>query len=139
MEAWALVSNAIRNSTYNSVDEYAKLPPVVQKAVGLPDQLRIWAMDENYNEEVVMSQFQRSYRSELKRQEEFQKLPSDVQRLIQNTSENSYKAQIQEKRDFAIKSSLEDKNTLKIENKSVGVPKHIEERLKEMRCGNGIQ
>ena len=33
MEAWALVSKAIRNSAYNSVEEYAKLPPVVQKAV----------------------------------------------------------------------------------------------------------
>lgn len=133
MEAWALVSKAIRNSGYNSVEEYAKLPPVVQKSVGLPDQLRIWAVDENYNEEVVMSQFQRCYRSELKRQEEFQKMPSDVQRIIQNTCETSPKAQIQEKRDFLIKSSLEDKNTLKIENKSIGVSKHIEEKLEEMR------
>ena len=41
MEAWALVSKAIRNSTYNSVEEFAKLPPLVQKSVGLPDQLRI--------------------------------------------------------------------------------------------------
>ena len=47
MEAWSLVSRAIRNSTYNSVEEFAKLPPMVQKAVGLPDQLRTWAMDEN--------------------------------------------------------------------------------------------
>lgn len=133
MEAWALVSKAIRNGTYNSVKEYAKLPQAVQKAVGLPDQLRIWAMDENYNEEVVMSQFQRCYRSELKRQEEFQKMPSDVQRIIQNTCETSPKAQIQEKRDFLIKSSLEDKNTLKIENKSIGVSKHIWEKLEEMR------
>lgn len=133
MEAWALVSKAIRNSGYNSVEEYSKLPLVVQKAVGLPDQLRIWAMDEHYNEEVVMSQFQRCYRSELKRQEEFQKLPRDVQRLIQNTAENSYRTQIQEKRDFSIKSSSEDKNTLKIENKSVGVPKRIEEKLRKMK------
>lgn len=138
MEAWALVSKAIRNSGYNSESEYAKLPPIVQNAVGMPSQLRQWALDENYNEEVVMSQFMRTYRTEIARKTEFQKLPSEAQRLIQNTSENSYKAQIQEKRDFAIKSSLEDKNTLKIENKRVGVPKHIEERLEEMRRGNGF-
>lgn len=140
MEAWVLVSKAIRNSSYNSVDEYAKLPPAVQKAVGLPDQLRIWAIDENYNEEVVMSQFQRCYRTELKRQEEIQKLPSEVQRLIQNTSKNSHKAQIQEKRNFVIKSSLKDRNALKIENKSVGVPmpEWAKEKMKEMRCENEI-
>ena len=38
MEAWSLVSNAIRNSGYNSVEEFAKLPPLVQKSVGLPSQ-----------------------------------------------------------------------------------------------------
>ena len=27
MEAWAIVSKAIRNSAYNSVEEFAKLPP----------------------------------------------------------------------------------------------------------------
>lgn len=122
MEAWALVSKAIRNSGYNSESEYAKLPPVVKSAVGMPSQLRQWALDENYNEEVVMSQFMRTYRAEVARKTEFQKLPSEVQRLIQNTSENSHKAQIQKKRELAIKTSLEDKNTLKIENKSFGVP-----------------
>lgn len=134
MEAWSLVSKAIRNSSYNSESEYAKLPPVVQNAVGMPSQLRQWALDESYNEEVVMSQFQRCYRTELKRQEEFQKLPSDVRMLIQNNSKNSHKAQIQEKRCLAIKSSLEDKNTLKIENKDVRVPmpKHIKEKIKRM-------
>lgn len=135
MEAWSLVSKAIRNSSYNSESEYAKLPPVVQSAVGMPSQLRQWALDEGYNEEVVMSQFQRCYRTELKRQEEFQKLPSDVRMLIQNNSRNSHKAQIKDKRCSAIKSSLEDRNTLRIENKEVGVPmpEHIKEKIKGMR------
>lgn len=138
MEAWALVSKAIRNSGYNSESEYAKLPPIVQNAVGMPSQLRQWALDETYNEEVAMSQFMRTYRTEVTRQAEFQKLPSEVQRLIRNTSVSSPKAQIQEERDLAIKSSLEDKNTLKIENKSVEVPKYIEEMLEEMRYKNGF-
>lgn len=130
MEAWALVSKAIRNSGYNSESEYAKLPVIVQTAVGMPSQLRQWALDENYNEEVVMSQFIRTYRTEVARGSEFQRLPNEARALIQNAARSSCKAQIQAKRDFAIKSSLEDKGTLKIENKSVGMSKQIEERLK---------
>lgn len=138
MEAWALVSKAIRNSGYNSVEEYAKLPPVVQKAVGLPDQLRQWALTEELNKEVVMSKFMRCYQTELKRQKEFEKLPSEVQALIQNALKNSHKAQIQEKRDLAIKSSLEGKNPLKIENKDVkmSMPDWAKEKMEEMRCEN---
>lgn len=35
------------------------------------------------------------------------------------------------------KTRIQDRNTLKIENKSVGVPKNIDERFKEMGCENG--
>lgn len=134
MEAWALVSRAIRNSGYNSESEYAKLPAIVQAAVGMPSQLRQWALDENYNEEVVMSQFQRCYRTELKRQEEFQKLPSNVQMLIQNASKNSPKSRIQEKRENTAKYSLEEKDALKIENKIIKtpMPERAGSRLKEL-------
>ena len=90
MEAWSLVSKAIRNSGYNSVEEFAKLPPLVQKAVGLPDQLRIWALDENYNEQVVSSNFMRCYRTELARHEELSKMPKEVKALIDSVSNNSY-------------------------------------------------
>lgn len=134
MEAWSLVSKAIQNSIYNSVEEYMRLPPIVQKAVGLPSQLKLWAIEEHCNMGVVMSQFQKCYRMEISRKSEFYMLPSEAKMIIEKKSENSYKAKIQEKRDFVINSSLEDENTLKIENKSVGLPKHIEERLKEMRC-----
>ena len=49
MEAWALVCDALRNSGYNYAEEYDKLPPLVQKAVGLPTQLQTWALTENLN------------------------------------------------------------------------------------------
>ena len=45
VEAWSLVRKAISHSGYNSKEEFAKLPPVVRKAVGLPGQLRSWAID----------------------------------------------------------------------------------------------
>lgn len=39
LEAWSLVEKAIRNSIYNSQEEFSKLPPLVQKAVGSPYDL----------------------------------------------------------------------------------------------------
>lgn len=109
MEAWSLVSKAIRNSGYNSVEEFAKLPPLVQKAVGLPSQLRTWALDENYNEQVAMSSFQRAYKAELHRHEELQKMPQNIRNLIEKANSGSYSAQIDEKRQQAIESANDRK------------------------------
>lgn len=111
MEAWALVSKAIRNSGYNSVEEFAKLPPLVQKAVGLPNQLRQWALDENFNEQVASSNFMRCYRTELNRQQEIARMPSEVRQLIQNMPASAYKAQIEQKRCEAVKLSTESKES----------------------------
>lgn len=94
MEAWALVSKALKRSTNNSAEEYFRLPPLIQKAVGLPEQLRTWAMDENFNEEVIMSHFQRCYRTEISRKKEMDKIPQDVQKVIQNVLKTSPVAQI---------------------------------------------
>lgn len=125
MGAWSLVSRAIRNSAYNSVEEYAKLPPAVQKAVGLPSQLRIWALDEDFNEQVVMSQFQRCYRTEVARAQEIAKMPTDARQLIQNATQG-YSAEIVDLRNQAIKSVPERK-----ENEI----KAMEERPESVRIG----
>ena len=117
MEAWSLVSRAIRNSTYNSVEEFAKLPPLVQKAVGLPNQLRTWAMDENYNEQVASSNFIKCYRTEVARSQELSKMPSDVRKIIERACNGSYVAQIDEKRTQAVKSLTDRK---KDEIKAIG-------------------
>lgn len=53
LEAWSLVEKAIRNSIYNSQEEFSKLPPLVQKAVGSPNVLRLWAADGSYSEQVA--------------------------------------------------------------------------------------
>ncbi len=104
MEAWALVARALRNGGYHALEEYEKLPPAVQKAVGTHEQIRNWAIDENFNEEVAMSNFCRSYRIVVKREQELAKMPSDVRRLIESVNQNSYKAQIERKRQEAMKS-----------------------------------
>ena len=111
MEAWTLVSKAVRNSVYNSVEEFAKLPPLVQMAVGLPDQLRQWALDENFNEQVASSNFMRCYRAELNRQQEIARMPSEVRQLIQNMPASAHKAQIEQKRSETVKSSTESKES----------------------------
>lgn len=86
MEAWAIVSKAIRNGTYHSVDEFVKLPPEIKRAVGTPEQLFIWATDEDYNEQVVSSNFMRSYRQVVAQKRDFEKLPSDVRKMVEAAS-----------------------------------------------------
>lgn len=94
LEAWAMVSKAIRNSIYNSEQEFASFPETVQKAVGSAGQLRIWAMDENYNEGVASSNFMRAYRTETERAEMMAKLPDSMRRLIQKVNSAPYKPHI---------------------------------------------
>lgn len=62
VEAWALVSNAIRRSAYYAEEEFKKLPEPVQKALGSPTMLRAWALDGEFNEDVAMSNFSRTYK-----------------------------------------------------------------------------
>lgn len=139
MEAWSLVYKAICNSAYNSVLEFEKLPPLVQKAVGLPDSLREWAMTENLNHEVVMSNFQRAYKAELKRHEELQKMPQNVRQLIEKANIGSYSAQIAEKRQQAIESANERKQgeikALEMKHEGTPMPEKYKERLEDMRNG----
>ncbi len=140
MEAWSLVSRAIRNSGYNSVDEFTKLPPLVQKAVGLPSQLRTWALDENYNEEVVSSNLIKCYRNELARQRELQKMPQNIRNLIEKANVGSYSAQIEQKRRDVIESASERKqgkiNALEMKHEGVPMPERYKERLEDMRNGD---
>ena len=68
-EAWALVYKAMCNSNYNSVAEFEKLPEMVQKAVGSPDNLRSQAGDGNFNLGVAQSNFIRAYNTLLERKD----------------------------------------------------------------------
>lgn len=88
MEAWELVSKATRNSTYNSAEEFAKLPPVVQRLVGSHMQLKEWAaMDTETLQSVVASNFQRSYKVRAKNEREYLALPSSVKTFMATISE----------------------------------------------------
>ena len=88
-KAWDLVSKASRNSSYYSQREYNKLPPLVQKAVGSPEQLKQWAaMDADVVESVIASNFKKAYRAEISRQAEVEKLPSQIRNMIGGYADN---------------------------------------------------
>lgn len=139
MEAWSLVSRAIRNSGYNSVEEFAKLPPVVQKCVGQPEQLRTWALDEDYNETVVSAAFIKTYRVEETRAREIEKMPKDIRRLIERVNQNSLSAQIQAKTQEVVKLSLEDEQKEIEGNMRVAEePKDFRSRIETLLGGADI-
>ena len=134
MEAWMLVSKALRNGYYGAVEEFNKLPPLVQKAVGSPDNLRNWALtDIKSIENVVQSNFMRTYRTVVNRAKEYQKMPKDIQTLIENTNRSSYSAQIGSKNQQTIKLSLEDNKSQNKPIKGVPMPKEIKERIEQMK------
>ena len=111
LEAWSLVRKALSDSSYNSVERFQELPPIVQKAVGTPQQLKIWACDSEFNENVVSSNFIKTYRTEVKRATELNKMPENVRKLIEMVNTNSISAQIASENKKTISLSLEDKKT----------------------------
>lgn len=134
MEAWLLVGRALRNGTYGAVEEFNKLPPLVQKAVGSLDNLRNWAQTDSESiENVVQSNFMRTYRIVVNRAKEYQKMPKDIQTLIENTNKSSYSTQIGTKNQQTIKLLLEDNKSQNKPIKGVPMPKEIKERIEQMK------
>lgn len=133
MEAWSLVSKALRNGYYGAVEEFFKLPPLVQKAVGSPDNLRNWSRtDVKAIETVIQSNFMRSYAAIVKREYEIKKMPADVRTLIENVNKTSYSTQIATKNQQTIKLSLEDNKSQNKPIKGIPMPKEIKERVKQI-------
>lgn len=84
LEAWAMVSKALRNGYYGAETEFEKLPPLVQKAVGSPMNLRNWSQSDLKSiETVVMSQFLAAYKTERKRESEMAMIPANVKLEMQ--------------------------------------------------------
>lgn len=83
LEAWRYVSKALRNSTYGSKEEFAKLPHEVQAVVHDPGQLRQWALAQTDEvESVIASNFMRSFRAKQKAAKEYMALPTSVKQLM---------------------------------------------------------
>lgn len=79
-EAWRLVKNAM--SAYATREEFLRLPPAVQRAVGGASQLCQWAITDQKELPVIMSAFMRSYRTALEQQRERALIPKDIQAFL---------------------------------------------------------
>lgn len=125
--AWALVLKAMRRSAYYSEEEFSKLPPILQRSVSSPRQLKEWATMEDVDGKtltVIQSNFQRTFREEQRREHERNKLSQDLLKLMRPINnpkiENKPKTlSIQEQREIA-------------ENNASYPPDDLMDRVKKM-------
>lgn len=88
LQAWSYVRKALNNGLYGYVQEFEKLPPVIQQAVGSADNLHSWAISDLESiETVVQSNFLRSYRQCVAREKAARRIPVDVKNLIGTVTE----------------------------------------------------
>ena len=81
-EAWRLVYRAICNGIYGAAEEFAKLPEIVQRAVGAPEVIRQWAQQDMDSIEVTHSNFLRAFRVAQDRKKEETKMPESVRQFL---------------------------------------------------------
>lgn len=79
-EAWALVLRASANGIYGAEEEWEKLPPLVQKAIGTSYVLHEMAMQQITS--VDESNFKRVYRSVLEREREKRRMPPSTRKAL---------------------------------------------------------
>ena len=126
MEAWSLVSKALRNGNYKSREEFEKLPDLVKEAVGSPENLHNWAQSDIKSiESVIQSNFIKSYRLVVNRQKEMQKLPKDIKAMI-----SSNKACDGNRIEKSQNTMLETKEEPTEERKCIPMPDRLKEKLK---------
>lgn len=86
-ELWGLVKRALRNSSYGAEEEFDRLPPLVQKSVGSPDNLRAWGqLPSDEVDTVIHSQFVKTYRIEKDRAKSNAKIPQAVRLVLKQTN-----------------------------------------------------
>lgn len=87
-EAWALVKKAIKDGTYHAQERFDELPPAVQRSIGGAEMIRYWAsVDSDEINTVVMSNFQRTYRAILSKQEFDSRVPAQLSDMVKGLSD----------------------------------------------------
>lgn len=82
-EAWALVKRAIQDGAYSATERYEELPDLVKQAVGSPNMIYQWSQtDSDEVNTIVMSNFQRTYRTILQRKEYNDRVPIGLSDLV---------------------------------------------------------
>lgn len=88
LEAWNMVDNAIGDAIYHAQEQFNKLPEIVQKTVGSPNVLKMWAqVDREELETVVQSNFMRSYRENVKRAKAINRMPTEIKNQIEQKNQ----------------------------------------------------
>lgn len=86
MEAWQIVKSAM--SYYNAVETFGRLPAILRRIVGSPNQLREWAvMEAETVNSVVQSNFMRSYKATVMQEKERSMLPESTKQMIAGLAE----------------------------------------------------
>jgi hypothetical protein len=84
MEAWGYIQRAIQDSNYHAQERFNSFPPIIQKIVGSPNQLREWAMMESdVVNSVIQSNFMRSYKAKVSAEKEYTALPHSTKLMIE--------------------------------------------------------
>lgn len=129
-EAWSLILKAIRRSGYYSEEEFEKLPPILQRSVGSPEQLREWAVLENVDGKtltVLQSNFQRTFRAEQQKDLEERKLSPDILKLIKKLEDKKTINQVREEKRLTVSEERELAN-----RQSVPMPEYTKEKLNKI-------
>jgi hypothetical protein len=86
MEAWQMVKSAI--NYYNAAQTFERMPPILRRIIGSPNQLREWAiMEAETVNSVVQSNFMRSYKVVVAQEKERAMLPESTKQMIAGLAE----------------------------------------------------
>lgn len=92
MEAWSRVKQALKNGSYGYHEEYAKLPPIIQRCLGSENTIREWAaQDVTELDTVTASNFMRSYRYRMQNEQEWERLPEAMREDIGRIGGNIFR------------------------------------------------
>lgn len=131
LDAWGMVYKAICNSTYSADEEYAKLPGIVQRAVGDPARLREWAkLDTSDVQTVTQSNFMRSFRAIQEQQKEYKKMPNEVKLLTEYGLHEGQTLKIGKPQAKEVEGSTEDMSST-LENRAS--PEHVNAIMARLR------
>ena len=87
-DAFRLVEKALKNSGYHAQEEFNKLPPLVQKAVGDYKHLETWCLIDNRNAyEVEKSHFINNFKTVQTRETEAMMTAPEVRAVLKNYAE----------------------------------------------------
>ncbi len=123
-EAWGMVVIALRNGTYGAEKEFAKLPEVVQKAVGSPQVITQWAQLEESMLTGAEASFKRAYKTECTRAQAKRSLTGSVMITGSMAPKPIETAKLQER--------IESKQTATVIDYE-----EIERRIEKMRQSQG--